>query len=61
VVPVYHWYGPSSQTDDDNPDDNLDDNCALNNHRYTAESSLSCLVTASACSWQCGGTGSSGV
>jgi hypothetical protein len=36
------------QTDDDNSDDNRDDNCSLNNHRYTVESSPSCLVTTSA-------------
>jgi hypothetical protein len=42
------------QTDDDNSDDNRDDNCSLNTHRYTVESSPSCLVTSSDRSWQFG-------
>ena len=43
------------------PDDNFDnrdDNCCLNHHRYNAETSSSCLVTYSACSWQSGAQGS---
>ena len=42
---------------DDNFDDNRDDNRCLNDARYTAICGLSCLVTASARSWQCGGHG----
>jgi hypothetical protein len=38
-------------------DDNLDDNYSLNYRNYRPISPLSCLVTAPARSWQCGGQG----
>ena len=38
-------------------DDNSDDSCSLNHDRYNAETAPSCLVTASARSWQSGGQG----
>jgi hypothetical protein len=38
-------------------DDNRDDNGSLNHHRYSPLMHLSCLVTAPARSWQCGGQG----
>ena len=42
---------------DDNSDDNRDDNCFIHDAIYRGKLVLSCLVTASACSWQCGGQG----
>ena len=42
-------------------DDNSDDSCSLNHDRYNAETAPSCLVTASARSWQSGGRGSAAV
>ncbi len=38
-------------------DDNADDSCCLNDVPYTTTCDLSCLVTDSARSWQCGGSG----
>jgi hypothetical protein len=38
-------------------DDNLDDNYSLNYGNCSPKSLLSCLVTAPARSWQCGGQG----
>ena len=42
---------------DDSLDDNCDDNCCPSDAAYTTISNRSCLVTASARSWQCGGQG----
>jgi hypothetical protein len=42
-------------------DDNSDDSCSLNHDRYNAEAAPSCLVTASAHSWQSGGQGRAAV
>jgi hypothetical protein len=42
-------------------DDNSDDSCSLNHDRYNAETAPSCLVTASARSWQSGGQGRAAV
>ena len=42
---------------DDNLDDDRDDNYPLNYVNYSPKSLLSCLVTAPARSWQCGGHG----
>jgi hypothetical protein len=38
-----------------------DDSGTLNHHRYSTRTSLSCLVTAPACSWQCGDQSSSSI
>jgi hypothetical protein len=42
---------------DDNLDDNCDDSCCPSDAPYTTICARSCLVTASARSWQCGGQG----
>jgi hypothetical protein len=42
---------------DDNRDDNRDDSGPLNYVPYSPKMHVSCLVTAPACSWQCGGQG----
>jgi alkanesulfonate monooxygenase SsuD/methylene tetrahydromethanopterin reductase-like flavin-dependent oxidoreductase (luciferase family) len=42
---------------DDKFDDNHDDNGSLNHHPYGPQAPLSCLVTAPARSWPCGGHG----
>jgi hypothetical protein len=42
---------------DDNSDDNGDDSYCPNHDTYTTIANLSCLFTASARSWQCGGQG----
>lgn len=39
----------------DNADDNRDDSGPVNYARYSPKTHLSCLITAPACSWQCGG------
>ena len=41
----------------DSCDDNRDDRGSLNHHRESPQMPLSCLVTAPARSWQCGGQG----
>jgi hypothetical protein len=46
------FFGPRT---DDNSDDNGDDSCCLSHVAYTTTCALSCLVTACARSWQCGG------
>ena len=40
---------------DNSLDDNCDDSCRLSDAAYTIVWGRSCLVTASARSWQCGG------
>jgi hypothetical protein len=42
---------------DDNSDDNPDYSCTPDNAHNCPKTVLSCLVTHSACSWQCGGQG----
>jgi hypothetical protein len=42
---------------DDISDDNPDDSCTSNYAHDSAKTALSCLVTRSARSWQCGGQG----
>jgi hypothetical protein len=42
---------------DDSCDDNRDDSGSLNHHRYSSKMHVSCVVTAPARSWQCGGQG----
>jgi hypothetical protein len=41
----------------DSSDDNRDDNCSPNNGHHRRILGVSCLVTSSARSWQCGGQG----
>jgi hypothetical protein len=48
---------PGSWSVDDSLDDNGHDNYSLNCGNYSSKSLLSCLVTAPARSWQCGGQG----
>jgi hypothetical protein len=45
---------PSQLPNDDSSDDNRDDSGPLNYVPYCPKMQVSCLVTAPACSWQCG-------
>jgi hypothetical protein len=42
---------------DDDSDDNPDDSCTPNNAHDCTKMVVSCLITAPARSWQCGGQG----
>jgi hypothetical protein len=48
---------PSHLPNDDSSDDNRDDSGPVNYVPYSPKMRVSCLVTAPACSWQCGGQG----
>jgi hypothetical protein len=49
--------GGSQLSNDDSFDDNRDDCGPLNYTPYSPKMHLSCLITAPARSWQCGGQG----
>jgi hypothetical protein len=46
---------PSQLSNDDTSDDNRDDSGPPNYVRYSPKMHVSSLITAPACSWQCGG------
>jgi hypothetical protein len=48
---------PSQLPHDDSCDDNRDDSGTLNYVPHNPKMQVSCLVTAPACCWQCGGPG----
>jgi hypothetical protein len=48
---------PSQLPNNDSSDDNRDDSGPLSYVPYSPKMHVSCLITAPACSWQCGGQG----
>jgi hypothetical protein len=53
----HRWPEQHPSRADDNSDDNPDDSCTPNNAHNCPKMVVSCLVTASARSWWCGGPG----